>query len=133
MVYFVNSGSEANDMAMLMARAYTGNYDLICLRNAYHGMSAATMGTCGHASWKQNVPQNFGLHHALNPDPYRGRFGNDGPAYAEDVYDLLRCATPGVVAGFMAETIQGVGGALPLADGYLPPVYEVRGTLLCVS
>ena len=35
--YFVNSGSEANDLAMLMARTYTGNYDLIALRNAYHG------------------------------------------------------------------------------------------------
>ena len=42
--YFVNSGSEANDLALLMARAYTGNYDIVALRNAYHGGNAGTMG-----------------------------------------------------------------------------------------
>eukprot|EP00955_Chlamydomonas_euryale_P104704 365586-Chlamydomonas_euryale.AAC.9 len=43
-------------MAMLLARAHTGNWDLVALRNAYHGMSALTMGACGHATWKQPVP-----------------------------------------------------------------------------
>ena len=66
------------------------------------------------------------MHHALNPDPYRGAFGNDGPRYAADVSDLIASATPGRVAAFTAETIQGVGGALPLADGYLPAVYKAR-------
>lgn len=56
-VYFVNSGSEANDMAMTLARVYTGAWDIICLRNAYHGMSIATMGTCGQHTWKQPMPQ----------------------------------------------------------------------------
>ncbi|KAJ9509820.1 hypothetical protein QJQ45_011579 [Haematococcus lacustris] len=124
-VYFVNSGSEANDMAMMLARTFTGNWDLIGLRNAYHGMSIATMGTCGQHTWKQPMPQGFGIHHALNPDPYRGVFGNDGPAYARDVQDLIQSATSGKVAGFMAETIQGVGGATPLAAGYLPEVYKM--------
>jgi alanine-glyoxylate transaminase/(R)-3-amino-2-methylpropionate-pyruvate transaminase len=54
--YFVNSGSEANDLALLMARLYTGNYDIIALRNAYHGGSASTMGLTAHSSWKFNVP-----------------------------------------------------------------------------
>src|ERR1051325_10974336 len=53
--YFVNSGSEANDLAQLMARAYTGNYDVISLRNAYHGGSTLTMGTTGNRGWKFNV------------------------------------------------------------------------------
>ena len=66
------------------------------------------------------------MHHALNPDPYRGVFGDDAAAYANDVNDLISAATPGRVAGFFHETIQGVGGAVPLADGYLPLVYEVR-------
>lgn len=65
------------------------------------------------------------MKHALNPDPYRGRFGNDGPAYAEDVRDLIQTATSGQVAGFLSETIQGVGGATPLADGYLAEAYKV--------
>lgn len=77
-VYFVNSGSEANDMALMLARAYTGNYDIIALRNGYHGMSAETMGLCGQHTWKQPMPQGFGVHHAMNPDPYRGAFSNDG-------------------------------------------------------
>ena len=64
-VYFVNSGSEANDMAMMLARAYTGNWDVICLRNGYHGMSMATMGACGHATWKQPVPQVCGEQRCL--------------------------------------------------------------------
>ena len=55
--YFVNSGSEANDMAMLMARLYTGNYDMLALRNCYHGMSEGTMGVTAHNTWKFSVPQ----------------------------------------------------------------------------
>lgn len=124
-VYFVNSGSEANDMAMMMARLYTGCHDIITLRNAYHGLSEATMGLLGQHTWKFQVPQGAGVHHALNPNPYRGAFGNDGPAYARDVADLISAATPGRVAGFIHETVQGVGGAVPLADGYLPAVYKM--------
>lgn len=82
-------------------------------------------------SWKHAHPsrcvQGFGYHHALNPDPYRGAFGDDGPRYAADVVDLISAATPGRVAGFVAETIQGVGGTVPLATGYLPAVYKVWG------
>uniref|UniRef100_A0A383WHZ5 alanine--glyoxylate transaminase n=1 Tax=Tetradesmus obliquus TaxID=3088 RepID=A0A383WHZ5_TETOB len=124
-VYFVNSGSEANDMALMLARAYTGNYDMITLRNGYHGMSPETMGLCGQHTWKQPIPQGFGVRHAMNPDPYRGPFGNDGQKYAADVADLIAGATSGQVAGFIAETIQGVGGAVQLADGYLPAVHKL--------
>jgi adenosylmethionine-8-amino-7-oxononanoate aminotransferase len=56
-VYFVNSGSEANDLAIIMARMHTKNWDMLCLRNAYHGMSIGTMGTCGQHTWKQAMPQ----------------------------------------------------------------------------
>lgn len=124
-VYFVNSGSEANDMAITLARLHTGSYDLVTLRNAYHGLSEATMGALGQHTWKLAVPQGFGMHHAMNPDPYRGVFGNDGVAYARDLQDLIQSATPGRVAGFIHETIQGVGGATPLADGYLPEAYRI--------
>jgi 4-aminobutyrate aminotransferase-like enzyme len=58
----VNSGSEANDMAMTMARLYTGIYDVIALRNCYHGMSPATMGLTAHHTWKYNIPQVSGQH-----------------------------------------------------------------------
>ena len=124
-VYFVNPGSEANDMALMMARLYTGQYDIMALRNCYHGMSESTMGLVGLNTWRANVPLGFGVHHALNPDPYRGVFGNDGAAYARDLQDLIGSATSGRVAGFIHETIQGVGGAVPLADGYLPAAYDI--------
>ena len=126
--YFVNSGSEANDLALLMARAYTGNYDVIALRNAYHGGNAVTMGLTSHHTWKFNVPHSFGVHHAITPDPYRGLWGRDdidaGKKYAADVKNLLDFATSGQVAGFIAESIQGVGGCVVFPDGYLKSVYE---------
>jgi alanine-glyoxylate transaminase/(R)-3-amino-2-methylpropionate-pyruvate transaminase len=126
--YFVNSGSEANDLALLMARAYTGNYDVIALRNAYHGGSAITMGLTAHRTWKFNVPHSFGVHHALAPDPYRGLWGRDdadaGKKYAADVKELVDFATSGQIAAFIAESIQGVGGCVVFPDGYLKHAYE---------
>ena len=126
--YFVNSGSEANDLALLMARLYTGNYDVIALRNAYHGGNASGMSVTAHSSWKFNVPHSFGVHHALAPYPYRGPFGYDDPEagkkYADDVKSLIDYATPGKVAGYIAESIQGVGGFVEFPQGYLKHAYE---------
>ena len=126
--YFVNSGSEANDLALLMARAYTGNYDIIALRNAYHGGNATTMGLTSHRTWKYNVPHSFGVHHAIAADPYRGMWGRDdadaGKKYAADVKEVIDYATPGQVAAFIAESIQGVGGCVVFPDCYLKNVYE---------
>ena len=77
--YFVNSGSDANDLALLMARLHTGNHDMLALRNAYHGGNAAAMGLTAHSNWKYNVPQAPGVHHVMNADPYRGPWGRDDP------------------------------------------------------
>jgi alanine-glyoxylate transaminase / (R)-3-amino-2-methylpropionate-pyruvate transaminase len=125
--YFVNSGSEANDLAVLMARAYTGNYDVVALRNAYHGGNSTGMALTAHSTWKFNVPHSFGVHHAIAPDPYRGPFGNDDPdsgsKYAADVKSVIDYATSGRVAAFIAESIQGVGGAVVFPDGYLEQAY----------
>ena len=126
--YFVNSGSEANDLALLMARLHTGNYDVIALRNAYHGGGASTMGLTSHGTWKYNYPHSFGIHHSIAPDPYRGLYGRDDPEagvkYAADIKDLIAFSTPGAVAGFFAESIQGVGGAVVYPDGFLKAAYE---------
>jgi len=137
-IYFTNSGSEANDLAMLMARLYTNSFDFIALRNAYHGMSNSMMGVTALSNWKQNVPQGFGVHHAVNPNTYRGPFAGDANAaekYANDVKDLIDYACTGKVSGFIAEYIQGVGGSVVLPDGYLKRVYEhVRNAGgLCIS
>ncbi|NNC87657.1 MAG: aminotransferase class III-fold pyridoxal phosphate-dependent enzyme [Akkermansiaceae bacterium] len=126
-VYFVNSGSEANDLAVLMARLHTGSHDIIALRNCYHGGNAAGMALTSHHTWKYDVPGPIGVHHARAPYPYRGPWGADDPEagrkYAEDVREILDFATPGRVAGFIAESIQGVGGAVEFPPGYLEHAY----------
>jgi alanine-glyoxylate transaminase/(R)-3-amino-2-methylpropionate-pyruvate transaminase len=126
--YFVNSGSEATDLALLMARAYTGNFDVIALRNGYHGGNMSSMGLTAHSTWKFNVPHSFGVHHAIAPDPYRGQWGRAEPEagknFAADVKSLIDYATSGRVAGFIAESIQGVGGCVVYPEGYLQHAYE---------
>jgi alanine-glyoxylate transaminase/(R)-3-amino-2-methylpropionate-pyruvate transaminase len=87
-----------------------------------------TMGLTSHHTWKFNVPQGFGVQHALFPDRFRGPYGYDdphaGPKYAADVRNLIEFGTPGRVAAFIAESIQGVGGAVVFPDGYLKAAYE---------
>ncbi len=127
-VYFVNSGSEANDLALLMARAYTGNFDIVALRNGYHGGSPGAMGLTAHSSWKFNAPHSFGVHHAVVPDPYRGPYGWDDPEagkkYAQDVQSVIQFTTSGQVGAYFAESIQGVGGSVVYPDGYLQEAYK---------
>lgn len=126
--YFMNSGSEANDMALLMARLYTGNYDVVALQNAYHGGGASTMQLTANSAWKYNYPHHFGVHHAINPNPYRGSWGYDDPdagaKYAAEIKNVIDYATPGRVAAFIAESIQGVGGAVVYPEGFLKKAYE---------
>ncbi|KAJ8570912.1 hypothetical protein K7X08_037884 [Anisodus acutangulus] len=133
-VFFTNSGTEANELAIMMAKLYTGCHDIISLRNAYHGNAGVTMSTTGQSIWKFNVVQT-GVHHAVNPDPYRGVFGSDGEKYAKDVEDLIQSATSGSVAAFMSEAIQGVGGIVELAPGYLPAAYSTvrKAGGLCIA
>jgi alanine-glyoxylate transaminase/(R)-3-amino-2-methylpropionate-pyruvate transaminase len=113
---------------MLMARAYTGNFDIIALRNCYHGGNMSSMGLTAHSTWKFNVPHSFGVHHAIAPDPYRGQWSRAEPGagknYASDVKSVIDYATSGRVAGFIAESIQGVGGCVVFPDGYLQHTYE---------
>lgn len=127
--YFVNSGSEANELAINMARAYTGNTDVIALRNGYHGMSSSSAGMTSHHTWKRDIPLGARIHHALCPDPYRNPFDGTPEEIArksaEEVRDLLRFSTPGQIAAFISEPIQGVGGVTEGAPGYLAEVYDI--------
>ena len=127
--YFVNSGSEANDLAIQIARTYTGNSDVIALRNAYHGASPFANTLTSHSTWKYPVNPSGGIHHAINPDPYRSPFSGTPEEIASksaaDIRDLIRFSTPGKVAAFIAEPIQGVGGTTHGARNYLKEAYAV--------
>lgn len=125
--YFVNSGSEANDLAITMARLYTGNRDVIAVRNGYHGGSPSAMGLTSHSTWKYPVGGDGHVHHVVNPDPYRTQFDGTPAEIATksvaDIRDTIRFSTPGKVAAFIAEPIQGVGGATHGAPNYLKEAY----------
>ena len=126
--YFTNSGSEANDLAILMARAYTKNFDVIALRNGYHGGTQGSMGLTSYSTWKYSVPHGFGVHHSIVPDRFRGQWGYDdtdaGKNYANDVLDVIERASSGSIAAFIAEPIQGVGGVIEMPPGYLQETYK---------
>ena len=127
--YFVNSGSEANDLAIQIARTFTGNSDVIALRNAYHGASPFSNTLTSHSTWKYPVNPSGGIHHAMNPDPYRSPFSGTpeeiATKSAADIRELIRFSTPGKVAAFIAEPIQGVGGTTYGAKNYLREAYAV--------
>ncbi len=137
--YFVNSGSEANDLAVTMARLYTGNTDVIALRNAYHGGSPSAMGLTSHHTWKYPTGGDGRVHHVVNPDPYRSPFDGSPEEIARksaaDIRELIRYSTPGKVAAFLAEPIQGVGGATSGARNYLKEAYAIVREFggLCVA
>jgi 4-aminobutyrate aminotransferase-like enzyme len=123
--FFTNSGSEANETAILAARCYTGNTEIIALRHSYHGRSAAAMALSGLSTWRLGPPQ-AGFIHAHNAYCYRCPFGLTYPSCevkcAQDMEELIRTTTSGTVAGFIAEPIQGVGGYITPPREYFPIV-----------
>ncbi len=127
--YFVNSGSEANDLAITMARLFTGHSDVIALRNAYHGGSPSSIGLTSHHTWKHPVPGHAGVHHALSPDPATSPLSGSPDEIASksaaDIRQLIRYSTPGSVAAFIAEPIQGVGGVTRGAPNYFREAYSI--------
>jgi 4-aminobutyrate aminotransferase-like enzyme len=112
--FFTNSGTEANETAIMAARCYTGSSEIIALRHSYHGRSAVTMALTGQAAWRMPGAVQPGIVHAHNAYCYRCPFGLTYPSCgvrcAEDVEELIRSSTSGRVAGFIGEPIQGVGG-----------------------
>jgi alanine-glyoxylate transaminase/(R)-3-amino-2-methylpropionate-pyruvate transaminase len=128
--YFTNAGNEANDLAISMARLYTGNDDVIALRNAYHGGSPSSQGLTSHSTWKFPLGGAGGpVHHAINPDPYRSPFTGTpeeiATKSAEDIREIIRYSTPGKIAAFIAEPMQGVGGVTYGAPNYLREAYRI--------
>jgi 4-aminobutyrate aminotransferase-like enzyme len=111
--FFTNSGTEADETALMLARAATGNQTIIALRHSYSGRSMLAATMTAHAPWR-SYDYVAGVKHALAPYCYRCPLGLEpsscGVACAQDIEELIRTTTPGTVAAFIAEPILGVGG-----------------------
>jgi 4-aminobutyrate aminotransferase-like enzyme len=128
--FFVNSGSEANELALRLARAHTGARDLIVLDHAYHGNTTTLIDI---SPYKHDGPGGEGtpawVHKVPLPDVYRGLYRSDdvhaGDKYARHVSETIdQLRERGVaLSGFIAESLPSVGGQLVLPPDYLSHVY----------
>src|ERR1041384_17348 len=115
--FFTNSGTEANETAILAARCYTGSSEIVALRHSYHGRSALAMTLTGHANWRLGGVPQPGVVHAHNAYCYRCPFGlsypDCGVKCAQDVEELIRTKQSGRRAGGLRErdTREGVSSA----------------------
>lgn len=127
--FFTNSGTEADDTAVLAAKLATGNQEIIVLRHSYAGRSATALASVGHKSWRPIASQVPGIIHAPAPYCYRCplklEYPSCGVACADDVEDIINTTTTGSIAAFMAETILGVGGFIIPPKEYFPKVAEI--------
>lgn len=127
--FFTNSGTEADETAILAARLYTGSAEVIALRHGYSGRSALAMAMTGHAAWKLGPATMPGVVHAHNAYCYRCPFGLEYPQCgvrcATDMEELIRTSTSGRVAALIAEPIQGVGGFITPPKEYFPIAAEI--------
>ena len=140
--FFVNSGSEANELALRLARTHTGREDIIVLEHAYHGNTSTLIDI---SPYKFDGPggsgRKPGVHVAYMPDDYRGKYRRDdaqaGAKYAAHVGEILddmrrQGRAP---AAYIAETLPSVGGQIVFPPNYLEEVYKrVRGAGgLCIA
>lgn len=127
--YFTNSGSEANEIAILSSREYTGNSEVIALRNGYHGGTSTAMGLTAHGTWRFKSNAAPSILHSHAGYCYRCPYGLEYPSCdmkcAYDIEEVIQYQTPGEVACFIGEPIQGVGGAVTPPKEFFPIVYGI--------
>jgi 4-aminobutyrate aminotransferase len=127
--FFTNSGTEADDTAILAAKLATGRHEIVVLRHSYSGRSATALSTIGHSTWKPIASQVAGIVHAPAPYCYRCPFKLEYPscdvACADDIEELIQTTTTGEIAAFMAEPILGVGGFIVPPKEYFGKVAEI--------
>ena len=127
--YFTNSGTEANETAVQLARVSTGRFEIVALRHGYSGRSQLAQSLTGHNTWRKSLPSGFGVVHAMNPYCYRCPFGatpdSCGLECAKDVEAVIQTSTSGAIAGFLAEPIQGVGGFITPPKEYFKVVFSI--------
>ncbi len=123
-VHFTSSGAEAIDFALLLARSYTGNNDIVSLTNSYHGATFGAQSVTGISNFRHNVSLLNGIQFAANPDQYRGVHGEGVAPYLDDLDRTIQYGTSGTIAGMFLEPVQGYGGIVSLPQGYISGAFE---------
>jgi 4-aminobutyrate aminotransferase-like enzyme len=137
--FFSNSGTEADETAIQLAKVYTGRHEIIALRHAYSGRSALALTVTAHSNWRALPAAIAGVVHGHPAYCYRCPFGLTYPSCevrcATDLEELIQTVTTGAPAAFMAEPIQGVGGFIvPPPEYFQVAVGIVRkygGVFIC--
>ena len=129
-VFFTNSGTEANETALLLATAARRSSQVLALRNSYHGRSFGALAITGNRSWKSSQLAPFSVHYLHGTDRQLPAFASMPDAEyvsacTEDLRHVLATATAGDVACLIAEPVQGVGGFAMPPDGLFAAYKEV--------
>lgn len=135
-VHLTNSGAEAADLALMMARSFTGNIDVLALRTSYHGATYGAQSITGISGFRHPVPQVGGVSFVPEPNQYRGIFGPGVEPYLKEIDAAIHFSTSGRVAGMIVEPVQGYGGIVPMPEGYIRGAAErvrAAGGLLIVD
>jgi alanine-glyoxylate transaminase/(R)-3-amino-2-methylpropionate-pyruvate transaminase len=122
MCFFTNSGSEANDLAALIAKNYTHSHEYIALQHSYHGRTLMTMALTGQSNWRHSTPYGQSVSFAKSNYTYRGTKWKEA---VKDLCGTIKTATSGRIAAFYAEPINGVGGAITPEPEYFGAAYDV--------
>ncbi len=127
--FISNSGTEANETAIQLARIHTGSFEVVALRHGYSGRSQLAQSLTGQNTWRKSLPGSVGVVHALNPYCYRCPLGKTYPscnvACANDVEAVIQTTTSGQIAAFIAEPIQGLGGFITPPKEYFKIVFKI--------
>jgi 4-aminobutyrate aminotransferase-like enzyme len=141
-VFFCNSGTEANEHALTLAKISTGKFELVGLQNGFYGRAGLTMSVTGIGSWRAGLgPFTPGTLHLPSFHCYRCALGHTDPdkcqtACAQYLKILIKSQTSSRVAAVIAEPIQGIGGIIQAPDDYfrtLKPILDENGMLLIVD
>ena len=136
---FTASGTEADETAVVLAQVFTDAQEIIALRHGYSGRSILAQSLTGHAPWRAVGTQVAAVKHAMSPYCYRCPLGLTYPSCdikcATDLEELIQTTTTGRIAGFVAETIQGVGGYITPPPEYFKVAVEIvrqyGGVFIC--
>lgn len=122
--HFTNSGTEAIDLALMLARSYTGNTDFLALQSAYHGATFGAQALTGISHFRHRVVQLPGVSFVPDPNQYRGQFGEGIDGYIDALDRAITMGTCGKLAGMIIEPVQGYGGIVSMPDGYMKAAFE---------